>query len=351
MRKNLFYAIVSIAFVMSSCSDSDMPEMTTVSMADKMSEIVDVSGKPVIAFESMDAFNKAVSEISTLSNEEEKMNWIKNNYNNFYSIQDLYWDAMAEMSEIDEAGDIVYQEFKSKYDGLYFPCYKDDAGFYVPMSNLDASFFVNSSCEVSIAGKIVNLRDINDYRKLMDLGRAYYSIEKPMTRTAYQQFYLNSPSMDPVGPVYDSGWAQYGKRKVKLMARRLFKEFEASPGFKASKSIFHLEFCFRKKTVVGWANYKSTSQITFNTNRPEMANHLPFIKNHDSRSSHDSELEYPIKVTSDANNWYFIYEPAQCEATIIYRGVSQPLVYKWTMVGLKCTAKKLASHPLIVPYY
>ena len=54
---------------MSSCSDSDMPEMTTVSKADKMSEIVDVSGKPVIAFESMDAFNKAVSEISTLSNE------------------------------------------------------------------------------------------------------------------------------------------------------------------------------------------------------------------------------------------------------------------------------------------
>lgn len=350
MKKFILWAMFVMAVGLSSCSDVEMPD-TDATVGVVQSRSGQVSEYPVLSFDSQADFDKAVNTIASLPSEQAKSEWMKENYPDFYSIQNLYENAMEEMAEIDESSNTQYENFQEKYKNLYFPRYIDDAGYYIPMSNLDASYLVNKACEVSIAGETVNLRDVNDYGKLMELGRAYYASEQPMPVAAMGVFYLNSTEMNSVGPEYDSGWTQYDKRKVKLKARRVFKTYQPNVNVVGSKSYLHLEFCFRKKTVLGWANYKSESTIVFKVTIPGKGVIGPLTFNHNSNSSHDDEFEYPIQITSDSASYYFTFVEAPCEATITYRGVSMPLRYNWNMPGIQCVTPKAASYPLILPNY
>ncbi len=305
----------------------------------------------MLSFNSQDDFQAAVTYIESLSSEEDKMNWVKENYPHFKSIQSLYWEAMEDMSKMEDLDNDKYDAFQQKYLGLYFPRYLEDAGFYVPMVNLDAAFLVNKECNVKIAGRVMNLRDIEDYAKLIELGRAYYSNESPMPISDLASFNLNSTSMNSVGPEYDSGWKTYDKRKVKLKARRRFTSYSPNPAIKGSKSLFHLEFCFRKKTWLGWVNYSSTSTIVFKVNIPGLGWTKDLTFSNNGSSSHDSEFEYPIKISSDANNTYYTFGEAPCVAQITFRGVSSQLSYSWDMPGSHCVTPRTSSPALILPSY
>lgn len=305
----------------------------------------------VLTFDSQASYQEALRQIESINSDEAKAEWVRQNYPGFYSIYDLYWDAMEEMEEMEDVSQENYENFQKKYQSLYFPMYQDDAGFYIPIRNLNSAFLANENCEISIAGEIVNLKDIEDYGTLVELGRAYYSSEIPMPIAEMGSFNLNSTSMNSVGPEYDSGWKTYGKRKVKLKARRRFVEYSPNASIKGSKSLMHLEFCFRKKTWLGWANYKCKSTIVYKANIPGLGWSKPQTFTHNSRSSHDSELEYPIKITSDASHWYYTFEAAPCEVSINFNDISQTLNYSWTMAGIQCVTPKTSSPVLILPSY
>lgn len=352
MKKIILFTMLIMAIGLSSCSDMDTPDLgfSKESLQSELKE-AQASDEFVLTFKSQDEFQSALDKIASYETDEEKLQWVKDNYPNFSSIQTIYWKAMDEMAEVDGERPDAYEAFQTKYSQLYFPHYMDDAGFYVPMRNLDAAFLVNKNYEVSISGKIVNMRDIESYQDLITLSRAYYSDSTPMTRAAMGSFNLNSTSMNSVGPEYDSGWTKYGDRKVKLKARRRFKEFEPSPGFKGSISLLHLEFCFRKKTFLGWANYSSKSTIDFKANIPGLSVPVTGSFSHSGNSSHDSELEYPIAVHKDASHWYYTFVETPCQATVNFQGVSQILKYTWNMPGIQCvtplTANPVPFRPFI----
>ncbi len=250
MKKFLLFAMLIMAIGLSACTEVEEPisgvlTNTLVSRSRQATSLKD----SMLSFNSQDDFMAAITHIESLSSEEDKINWVNENYPNFKSIQSLYWEAMDEMGKMEDIDTDKYDEFQQKYLGLYFPRYSEDAGFYVPMTNLDAAFLVNKECNVEIAGTVMNLRDIEDYSKLIELGRAYYSKESTMPMSDMASFNLNSTSMNSVGPEYDSGWTTYDKRKVKLKARRKFTSYSPTPAIKGSKSLLHLEFCFRKKNV------------------------------------------------------------------------------------------------------
>lgn len=350
MKKNILFTMLIMVIGLSSCSNMDTPDLGFVKESPQ-SELKEApsSDDLVLTFKSQVEFQSALDKIASYETDEEKLQWVKDKYPNFSSIQTIYWEAMDEMTEIDGENQDAYEVFQTKYSQLYFPRYMEDAGFYVPMSDLDAAFLVNKNYEVSISGKIVNMRDIESYQDLIRLNRAYYSDNTPLTRAAMGSFKLNSTSMNSVGPEYDSEWTTYGNRKVKLKARRRFKEFEPTPGFKGSISLLHLEFCFRKKTFLGWANYSGKSTIDFKANIPGVQVPVMASFSNSGNSSHDSELQYPIAIHSDASHWYYTFVEAPCRATVNFQDVSQTLNYSWNMPGIQCVTPLSANHATIIP--
>lgn len=347
MKKSIVSIALFLALFSTACSSFEAPQIVENTPIQKSRKVI--ANDSILSFDSMEDFQAKVNYLSTLSSDVEKAQWVNENYPGFKSIQDYYWDAMCEMAEKDMVDEASYIAFKQKYDKLYFPNYMEDAGFYIPMSDLESAFLVNDNCEIVVDGEKVNLKDITNYEDLVIAGRAYYSLDAPVTLSTYTQFQLNGTSMDPVGPDYDSGWTTYDDRKVKLKAHRKFKTITLSPGFNGSESYLHLEFCFRKKTWLGWSNYKSESTIVFTANVPYSKVIGPLTFTHNSNSSHDSEFVYPIRIYSDATNWYYTFDEAPCEATINFRGVPQTLKYNWNMPGIQSTSSVSSGAFTILP--
>ncbi len=350
MKQIFMIALLASAGMWYGCSEADIPsdELLSGSLQEASEKVSETA--TVLEFESLSDFQNAMNNLSSYNTEEEKIQWVNTHYPNFSSIQELYWDAMAEMAQLDASSEEEYMAFKEKYANLYFPNYREDAGFYIPMTNLDAAFLTNKNCEVSIAGEIVNMKDIESYDVLMDLGRAYYASILPTTRATMGSFNLNSTAMNSVGPEYDSDWTVYdGDRKCKLKARRVFKD-NSNGMIRGSLSYLHLEFCFRKKTWLGWSNYSSKSTIDFTANIPGVSTPVKANFSNSGTSSHDNELLYPIAITQDSNNWYYTFVETPCVANVGYQGVGKPLVYKWNMAGIQCVTPLTASPVQINPY-
>lgn len=352
MKQFLFISIIMMGlFCTSSCSQSSIDideQFMDVSVLNYSNTRTQEDN--ILIFESETDFQKVMEEISSFDSDEEKLQWVKTKFPEFSSIQTLYWEAMQEMAEINAEDKEVCERFQSKYSALYFPLYKEDGGFYIPMKNLDAAFLANENCEVIIGGLLKNLRDIWSYGTLMDLGRAYYSTSIPMTRASMGSFSLNKTDQNSVGPEYDSDWTIYGSKKVKLKARRVFKKYTVAPGFNGSESLLHLEFCFRKQTWFGWGNVKRESEINFSTTLPPNIP-LTFNKKHNGNSSHDSEFRYPVKITSDATKVYYTFAEVVCHATVDFEGIDELLQYTWTMPGIQATSPSVNGPALIIPNY
>ena len=246
-----------------------------------------------------------------------------------------------------------YSQFERKYVGLYFPKYQEDAGYYIPMSNLDKAFFANRNCEVSIAGKVVNFRDINEYEDLMRLGRAFYSNDGISMLATLTPIHYSGGNLDPVGEEYDSGWTTYKTDKyykIKLKARRRWKGISQGPasGF---ESIFHLEFCFRKESWLGWSNFKSNTTMVFKADIPGFGTYSPSLDEKNGHSSHDWEFLYPIKLTQDQQYRYATYYETPCHATVRFKNIGYDVQYNWTMRGAQATFGLYGNPTLMTPYY
>lgn len=175
--------------------------------------------------------------------------------NGFYSLYDYFIDAMNEAeSYYDRPGG--YEEFKAKYSMLYFPEEGNDYSAYLPVKDKNIAKLLNANGEVSINGKTINLKDINSYKQLMDLGIAPvgegYTI--PATR-ATTDYPLN------------------GLPEVRCNSRRLWVVTEvrrgSSPGVAEEIAIY---VRFRKKGLFGkWYNYGSTTYLKFEPNGRELS--------------------------------------------------------------------------------
>lgn len=343
MNRLLLILAIGLTIIISSCSDKEEFEMNSQqNLMESISSITRSSNDTILFFESRAAFDAAVKTIASYDSEEEKFAYVKLSFPMFESIQDIYDDALVEMAEMEDISVEEYNSFQSKYACLYFPRYQEDAGYYIPMVDLDAAYLVNKNCEVCIAGEILNLKDINDYNTLVELGRAYYSYEYTMPAADIIDVKLKE-NMNSVGPEYDSDWKSYKftkpngnvhSRKVKLKARRVLKKDERYshiPNQFASVSYIHLEFCYRKGSPLGWANYKSHSEIEFRYNPAGRGWSELFQKDKGGMSSHDYEFEYSIFYFTDYKTILYIYEEAACMATVDFDDSNTPLIYNWTM--------------------
>lgn len=338
--------MLAVTMIGSSCSQTEMPESPASSKSTSFLQHEGTrspsSDEAVLQFDNEADFQAAVAQLKNLTNVEEKTSWVRNNFGHFQSIQDLYWNAMNEVDESNDDSPESFELFQQKYEGLYFPKFMEDMGFYIPMTDLDKAYLVNKNCEVSIAGNIINLRDIHDYGTLTMLGRAYYSMEQPLAIGTVYNFTLDKLAKDPVGPEYDSGWKHFKsnttddtERKVKLKVRRKFVEIPVSPITNGSQSRVHLELCFRKKRWCGFTNYNGKETMTFKTVIPGYGNLGPLTFNHESYSSHDDEFVYPIKITHDSNHWYYTFDEVPFNVTVNFNKINDPIIFAWNMYALQ----------------
>ncbi len=332
MKQNMFIFFLATLLLLNACSNALEPTLTHDNFESQ--EEISEQRDSILSFTSVDEYNQVCDSLATLSSESAKLSWMKNNYPHFYSIQNLYWDAMQEIAAVDNIDLITYNQFNSKYSQLYFPREEDDAGFYIPIRNENQAFVANTNCLVKIANRIVNLRDINSYEDLMESGKAYYA-STPMT-IDNSEFVIINRDMDPVGPVYESGWINIGDRRILLKATRHFKADPNLPSYtNAILSLLRLEFCFRKKTWVGWVNFSATSTTTFIANLGSGWG-KPVMATHDGFSSHDSELTFQIHHAIVNNKHRYYYPQTQCQVTTNLSGLSSPYTFSFTMPYIYC---------------
>lgn len=350
MTKLILPVVAFSALMLSSCgNDSDVQNAV---QAETATRSFDVNGTKVLEFANQSDFDSAVTQLSLLENSAKKSEWMHVHYPMFRSIKDVYEDAMVEADEIGDS-ESDFDTFMDKYSSLYFPLYKEDAGFYVPIKDENVAYFANANCEVRIAGKTITLRDINDYQTLMDLGVAYYTNPKPKRLMVAENNDVITFKIDrglmvnsvegAAGKEYDSGWQQYDKRKVKLKARRRIFSTSTHPYLSA----LHTEFCFRKKKPRGWVNYSSYSKITGSYQAYGSNKAFPINFEQEQRSSHDHDD--PNAIFYDESVGKYVLTRLICKYSIQYRGVASELHYEFMLP--KAVSVVARYEPLMYPCY
>lgn len=303
---------------------------------DSLNEVVDNSNQPqvvsrsvenMLSFDSEASFHQAVATLKSIDSWEEKEAWVKLNFGNFESMQSVYEAAANEAESLDDTKE-EYMKFKNKYSSLYFPMYEEDYGYYIPLKDLETAFLVNKDGDVCIAGNVVNKKDLSSYQELMYLGRAYYS--NGINLVAEVATELKDGVV--IGEKYESGWHKENGKKINFKARRLMRDGALK---------LHIEVSFRKKTWLGWTNYKShtklTGEIQLYTDSGILAQTLPLSHESDHASSHDSytgplAMGIGSKVPSgNAYKQYYRVYKVLGTASVEYRGMPTVQKYSWSM--------------------
>lgn len=337
MEKSFFILALISAMAFSSCSNDCDIENTLTNVTGTRTLSLDVSTP--VEFANETEFKSAIEQISKLDNSEKKLAWVHAHYPTLHSIMDIYYDALTEADKIGDS-ESDFNQFMDKYSSLYFPLYKEDAGFYVPIQDENVAYLANSKCEVKIGGQVVSLRDVFDYQTLMDMGVAYYTNTSSKRLKAVSSSDVDilrnyEKDMNSVGTEYDSDWRMYEGRKVKLKARRRVS---------SNVSKLHFEFCFRKKKPRGWVNYSSESTFNGKVNLATTDRKLTLAVNKkiDGRSSHDYEIECNVHL--DQTTLIFLY--LDCSMTVQFRGIGD-INFNWGMKAVACYNYR----PLPTPAY
>lgn len=342
----------TVLFLLTSCGNEDIPQKPEREIAKSENAMTrSVKTYPVLSFENQSAFDEAVNEIASLDSSEAELAWVKENYPEFESIQHVYSQALSEAENLDETEE-AFTAFMDKYDALYFPLVGEDAGFYIPMSNLDAAFLVNPNCEVKIGGEIVNLKDISDYCQLFSLGRTYYNEGTPLLADTYTEFTFK-PSMTKIGQTYESGWRYNADndRKINLKIDRQLNEISPAPTYTVSESKLHIKVSFRKhmNDVVGWVNYSSKTTVVGSFKCGSEV--ISVNKDMSGTSSHDVKLYIPVHIELGNGNFYVATFPEITSDNLVvhFRGFDNRKPYNnIKMNGAYC---KIPYLGMIVPRF
>ncbi len=165
----------------------------------------------------------------------------------FTSLFDEYEQAMKEADDYyqREGG---YEEFKQKFPNLYYPEYKDDYTAYLPVSDETIAKLLNKEGKVIISGVERDMRDINSYQQLSELG-----IGIPDIDDQEEENFVTTRSGMPWVVLTTSKQKINSKRKAWLTLRSGIKDG------KTDKNLGRVDLCFRKKGILGWYNGEVSS--------------------------------------------------------------------------------------------
>lgn len=163
----------------------------------------------------------------------------------FTSLYDIFNTAMEEAeSYYERIGG--YEEFKLKYNTLYFPEYGDDYSAYLPVSDKYLAKLVNKDGEIIIAGKTVCFMDITNYQQLIEMGIApkEENDDMELQNLAY-----------PINKLPET----------KCKDRKIWVNTHVRAGsFPGVSQEIVIEVCFRRKGILGvWYNYSSETRMAW----------------------------------------------------------------------------------------
>lgn len=167
----------------------------------------------------------------------------------FRSLEDVYIDALKEAeSYYERAGG--YEEFKAKYNNLYFPEKENDYSAFRPVSSKAVARLVNPDGCVVIGDKVVDKKDIFTYSQLEKLG-----LTMPKEDSHSQ---LRSGAMD-VNKL-STKYNERRDRKLWVNVQMTSILLPNTPNIRIP--MLEIEVCFRKKGILGvWYNYWSQTSL------------------------------------------------------------------------------------------
>lgn len=190
--KNFSFTIIEVAIlclaILTSCAGNELDVKVPAN------KYVTVEGDKILivnntlSFTDQKAFDYTLRKIKLTQNQSNNnpivyfssANNKPNKINGFKSLYDYFYDALDEAKNYYTSKE-NYAKFKSKYENLYFPEYKDDYSVYLPIDDEEIARLLNTHGEVFINGKLTNLKNIDSYSRLQELGFAMYSDPKIQT--------------------------------------------------------------------------------------------------------------------------------------------------------------------------
>lgn len=298
----------------------------------------------VLKFKNEETLQKTMDKLQAMSLEE-RLAW-NEKLNNFTSAAQEYEKAMLEAeSYYDRPGG--YEEFKAKYNKLYFPEEGEDYGAYIPLKNELEAFAANENGRLIIGEEIINAEPVNNYDDLLTSGRGMIDEvaagifdvdDKDSVLPSETRLKVAPDKQDQVYAVlmvpgmwffekrvmgdgqyeHSTGWRTYGSRKIKVNLRRETRTnywLAVLPG--GFRLEWHLEVSFRKKGFLGaWYNYSSSTSTTVKINYYESSGYSmnksqTISLNGSGTSSHDKwEEAYTIRYIkpNSYDSWNNIYD-------------------------------------------
>lgn len=255
------FAAFSLAFI--SCDKNEKLEQASLTETEKsvriLGENVEVKNN-TLSFSDENSLNHLVAKMNQQKISQTRMASEGYSFGNgeltiegFTSLYDTYTQAMKEAeSYYDREGG--YEQFKEKYSTLYFPEYKDDYSVYLPVSDKSLAKLLNSNGEVTIGGELVDMKNINSYDQLKELGLSIPDIDK-------ESGINNSVSTRSitVRQVQENEVVYSGDK-----TRKLWIDIQPQPSPNVNPpAITRFDVCFRKKGFLGaWYNYSSVTDFS-----------------------------------------------------------------------------------------
>ena len=318
MKKSITFMLCTFLFC--ACNNENLTEFSS-----SQNESVNKENSSMLHFNSEKDYQQAIESLASLENKGQKDQWLKSKYGEFTSLKAVYDSAMIDAAKLDESKE-AFVQYKNKYKkSLYFANYKDDCGAYLPVTNTDAAYLLNADGNVSIAGKVINKRDVDSYAKLQQASIAMYDNDySTLTRAGWgykiiqHTVRVGENRSGNVGEEFDSGWWIQNKRKIRLKCGRKVEKGFSLQGYRYTMKI-HVEVSFRKKTWLGWANYASETET-----KAEFEGGYNGTKVHRERawSSHDFYQEIMFEPYFDGKGHELWYNgPIEGKLTVNYRGI------------------------------
>lgn len=288
--KKCIFAIAVVAAVLTACADDNndaMPvakgsvdekvrvELVLINSDGKSFEKVDnkavllrkagvsVATNYALRFKDEAAFSAAIREFehfqfAPLAGSEQSLTGVKLKRadstpialpSQFRSLEDVYIDALKEAeSYYERVGG--YEEFKAKYNNLYFPEKENDYSAFRPVSSKAVAQLVNPDGYVVIGDKVVDKKDIFSYSQLEKLG-----LTMPKEDSHSQ---LRSGAMD-VNKL-STKYNERRDRKLWVNVQMTSILLPNTPNIRIP--MLEIEVCFRKKGILGvWYNYWSQTSL------------------------------------------------------------------------------------------
>lgn len=276
MNKSFLFAGLALCLMSSCCQEFDVDNLAESQVDSRTLSCLDM-----LEFETRSDFDHAVLNV------EYYVDSIKKNFR-FISLYDEYeraWDLSDEYYESEEK----YQEFKKMFPGLYFPEYKDDYSFFLPVRNEAVAKLLNNKGYVKIGNKVVDITDIKTPEDLLELGLLAPDDAITYSVDHNTEFENNIPEQAD------------GDRKFWLNTY--------------AGNFVRMEANFRKKSAFGrWRNYKSKTTLVGSLYYASGVVHFPITSSQDKKGPHVYEA-FPGGVGA--------YYPCHGTFTIDYQGLGK----------------------------